>query len=36
MKVRRYLDYVFQQKKEIKIEEADVYKILNESLRDQV
>lgn len=36
MKVRRYLDYVFELKKDIKLDESDIFKILNESLRDKV
>jgi signal-transduction protein with cAMP-binding, CBS, and nucleotidyltransferase domain len=36
MKVRRYLDYVFEQKKDIKIDEQDIFKILNEALREKV
>mgnify|MGYP002632451644 FL=1 len=36
MKVRRYLDYVFQNKKEIKLEEAEVYALLNENLNDKI
>mgnify|MGYP000085228107 CR=1 FL=1 len=36
MKVRRYLDYVFEQKKDIKIDESDIFKILNEALREKV
>lgn len=36
MKVRRYLDYVFQNKKEIKLEEHEVYPLLNENLNDKI
>jgi len=36
MKVRRYLDYVFESKKEIKVDEVEVFKLLNESLRDKI
>ena len=36
MKVRRYLDFVFEQKKDIKIDESDIFKILNEALREKV
>ena len=36
MKVRNYLEYVWTSKKEIKIEEKDVMKILNENLRDKL
>ena len=36
MKVRRYLDYVFQNKKEIKLEEQEVYPLLNENLNDKI
>ena len=36
MKVRRYLDYVFEQKKDIKIDEHEIFKILNEALREKV
>jgi hypothetical protein len=36
MKVRRYLDYVFESKKEIKIDENDVHSMLNENLNDKL
>ena len=34
--VRRYLEYQWELKKEEKIEESDVLKILNDDLRDNV
>mmetsp|Transcript_38413 Transcript_38413/g.58491 ORF Transcript_38413/g.58491 Transcript_38413/m.58491 type:complete len:101 (+) Transcript_38413:1901-2203(+) len=36
MKVRRYLDYVFEAKKETKMDESEVFKLLNESLNDKI
>jgi hypothetical protein len=36
MKIRRYLDYVFESKKEIKIDEQDVTAMLNENLNDKL
>ena len=36
MKVRRYLDYIFESKKEIKVDETEVFKLLNEGLRDKI
>jgi hypothetical protein len=36
MKVRRYLDYIFESKKEIKVDESEVFKLLNEGLRDKI
>jgi hyperpolarization activated cyclic nucleotide-gated potassium channel 2 len=36
MKIRRYLDYVFESKKEIKIDENDVNAMLNENLNDKL
>ena len=34
MKIRRYLDYIFESKKDIKVEEAEVFSMLNEGLKD--
>mmetsp|Transcript_34499 Transcript_34499/g.52793 ORF Transcript_34499/g.52793 Transcript_34499/m.52793 type:complete len:211 (+) Transcript_34499:416-1048(+) len=36
MKVRRYLDYIFESKKDVKVEEGDVFNLLNEGLRDKI
>ena len=36
MKVRRYLDYIFESKKEVKVDENEVFKLLNEGLRDKI
>lgn len=36
MKVRRYLDYIFDSKKEVKVDEVEVFKLLNEGLRDKI
>jgi len=36
MKIRRYLDYVFESKKEIKLDEQEVFKMLNENLNDKI
>ena len=36
MKVRRYLDYIFEAKKEIKVDESEVFKLLNEGLREKI
>lgn len=36
MKIRRYLDYVFESKKEIKVDENDVHAMLNENLNDKL
>ena len=36
MKIRRYLDYVFDSKKEVKVDEHDVFSLLNEGLRDKI
>lgn len=36
IKIRRYLDYVFESKKEIKIEEAEIFKMLSEGLKDKI
>lgn len=36
MKVRRYLDYIFETKKETKVDESEVFKLLNEGLRDKI
>jgi hypothetical protein len=36
LRVRRYLEYVLDYKKQIKIEENEVMEILNENLRDQM
>mgnify|MGYP002630576453 CR=1 FL=1 len=36
MKVRRYLDYVFENKKEVKVDEVEVFKLLNEGLREKI
>ena len=36
MKIRRYLDYVFESKKEIKLHEQEVFKMLNENLNDKI
>lgn len=36
MKVRRYLDYNWQKKKDIKIDEKEVMTMLNENLRDKI
>ena len=36
MKVRRYLDYIFESKKEYKVDESEVFKLLNEGLRDKI
>jgi hypothetical protein len=36
MKVRRYLDYIFESKKAIKVDESEVFKLLNEGLRDKI
>ena len=36
IKVVRYLEYNWEQKKKIKIEEAEVYSLLNDNLRDKI
>ena len=36
MKIRRYLDYVFESKKEIKLDEQEVLTMLNENLNDKI
>lgn len=36
IKIRRYLEYVFDSMKEVKLEENEVFKLLNESLRDKI
>jgi hyperpolarization activated cyclic nucleotide-gated potassium channel 2 len=36
MKIRRYLDYVFESKKEIKVDDHDVQSMLNENLNDKL
>ena len=36
LKVRRYLDYVFDIKQEIKVEEKEVYNLLNERLKEKL
>lgn len=36
MKIRRYLEYVWESKKEIKIDEKEVMAMLNESLREKL
>ena len=36
MKVRRYLDYVFESKKEVKIDEKIVFQMLSEGLKDKI
>lgn len=35
-KVRRYLDYVFDQKQDIKVDEREVYMLLNERLKEKL
>ena len=36
MKIRRYLEHVWESKKEIKIDEREVMAMLNESLREKI
>jgi len=36
MKIRRYLDYVFESKKEVKVDEHDVFKLMNDGIRDKI
>lgn len=36
MKIRRYLEYMWESKKEIKIDEKEVMAMLNESLREKI
>lgn len=36
MKIRRYLEFVWESKKEIKIDEKEVMAMLNESLREKI
>lgn len=36
MKIRRYLEHVWESKKEIKIDEKEVMAMLNESLREKI
>jgi hypothetical protein len=36
VKIRRYLEYVFESMKEVKVEENEVAQLLNESLRDKI
>ena len=36
LKVRRYLDYVFETKQEIKLSEREVYQLLNERLKEKL
>ena len=36
MKVRRYLEYMWTTKKEIKIEEEEVMRVLNDNLKDKL
>lgn len=36
MKIRRYLEYVWEQKKIVKIEEGEVMAMLNENLREKI
>jgi hypothetical protein len=36
MKIIRYLEYNWEEKKTIKIEEKEVYALLNDNLRDKI
>ena len=36
IKIRRYLEYVFESMKEVKVEENEVFMLLNENLRDKI
>lgn len=36
MRIVRYLDYNWEMKKNLKIDEEDVYKLLGENLRDEI
>ena len=36
MKIRRYLEHVWESKKQIKIDEKEVMAMLNESLREKI
>jgi len=36
MKIRRYLDFVFETKKEIKLEDSEVFNLLNENLTNKI
>jgi len=36
LKIRRYLEYMWDSKKEIKIDEKEVMAMLNESLREKI
>lgn len=36
MKIKRYLDYNFEMKKDLKIEEEEVYSFLNDDLKSRI
>lgn len=36
LRVRRYLDYIFETKKDAKVDESEVFRLLNEGLRDRI
>ena len=36
LKIRRYMDYIYEYKKDIKVDETEVFHMLNENLKDKI